>query len=848
MLRRLYGFLVAVFLAVPAVAQMCDLSMEVSCVPGQGGSVCTSTTTNNGAGCQGAIWNLWLASDDSESVMFGKPEASLHLSCFGSDEWAPGVAVCWTENGFIGAGTKFVSTVTVTGAETIPLMAMTWVGDIDTGEEYGLAYAFTNAEAETCTPIVSAPPVVRSGVEYTVSWTPVSDPTAQYIVEEAGSPDFSGNVTTRQLAGLSTTFLHSNMATTTTYYYRVRPTNCAGGTPTQSQVTQTVVQAETVVSPRNAEIAVPVGSTDEVLFDIKVPPPAGISAASTLTYTASMDKPFLGVNPKNGVVPAEGLTLKITARPASLPVGASTGTLTVAFTEQTATGVVTNAGAPMSIPVSISLVTPVAPGKKTLPPANAVIIPVVTHVNGASAPFLSDVRLTNAGGAATDYQVTMTSTRAGVTTSKVTQVKAGDQSTIALNDVVKNFFGFGATPDPNDVGFGALEIRPINTSSSMTFASSRTYATTVRGTYGQFIAAVPFARFATQRTGLPIPGVPVETPSNILSFQHVSQTSRFRTNLGLTEGAGEPADVRVRFFDRLGQLLKEVPLNLAPGQMSQYNIAFPPFEMNNFDNGRIEVVVDSATGAVTGYASVVDAKTSDPLAVMPVSPDKVSATRFVVPGVAELPPPAVQNFHSDVRLFNGGASAVTVTPTYYPQGGGAPTAANPISIAAGETLVLDNILPTLFGLSGTGGSVIFTTPEPASLVATGRTYTSVENDGSFGQFIPGVTPEEGIGLGERPLQLLQLEQSARFRSNIGLAELTGNPVTVRLTMHFPDTKTTATTNVNLGANQFFQFQPLPSPTYNGRITVEVLEGNGRVTAYGSVIDNESKDPTYVPAQ
>jgi hypothetical protein len=37
-------------------------------------------------------------------------------------------------------------------------------------------------------------------------------------------------------------------------------------------------------------------------------------------------------------------------------------------------------------------------------------------------------------------------------------------------------------------------------------------------------------------------------------------------------------------------------------------------------------------------------------------------------------------------------------------------------------------------------------------------------------------------------------------------------------------------------------------TYNARISVEVISGTGRVTAYGSVIDNESKDPTYVPAQ
>ena len=64
--------------------------------------------------------------------------------------------------------------------------------------------------------------------------------------------------------------------------------------------------------------------------------------------------------------------------------------------------------------------------------------------------------------------------------------------------------------------------------------------------------------------------------------------------------------------------------------------------------------------------------------------------------------------------------------------------------------------------------------------------------GTYGQFIPGVTPGEGIGLGDRPLQVLQLEQSDRFRSNLGLAELTGNPVKVRLQLDLPDSLVTPT--------------------------------------------------------
>jgi hypothetical protein len=36
--------------------------------------------------------------------------------------------------------------------------------------------------------------------------------------------------------------------------------------------------------------------------------------------------------------------------------------------------------------------------------------------------------------------------------------------------------------------------------------------------------------------------------------------------------------------------------------------------------------------------------------------------------------------------------------------------------------------------------------------------------------------------------------------------------------------------------------------YNARLSVRVIEGAGKVTAYGSVVDQTTQDPTYVPAQ
>jgi hypothetical protein len=857
MLKRLLFLLLLVAAAAPLVAA-CNLQMSVSCESGS----CVATTVNDGGSCSGLVYSMWFSQASPEEVQLSDPHTTLNglNECIDSDFYGelgfPAAFAFCLGDTTIGAGQTFTSTINVHGADasTVSLFAITWVGD-EEGNELASAYAFSNLPGQTCTPIVSAPPVTQSGVEYTVSWTPVSDLTAQYIVEEAGSPDFSGNVMQSQVNGLSKTFRHDGMATTTTYYYRVRPTNCTGGTPTTSQVTQTVVQAAPPPAHDSAEIAVPFGSTTPVGLQVFIPGP---QTAAVTTFTATTDQPYLTVTPSSGTLPAQGITVTVTANPTSLAPGANIGTLIVTTNSEGVNGgVSTNSTSTLNIPVSISLVTPVAPGTKTTPPVNAMIIPVVTHVNAAAGAFLSDVRLTNAGTIPINYQITMSPTGPNaVLTSKVTQITVDGQQTIALNDIVKNFFGFGATPNPADTGFGSLEIRPLNTSSPLTYASSRTYASTLTGTFGQFIAAMPFTKFATKRvSGIPLPGNPQPAGPAVLSLQQVAQSAKFRTNLGIVEGAGEPASGRIRIYDVLGSLLRDLPYSLQPGEQRQINrfISDPNFgNIPNLEDGRIEITVDSPTGAVTAYASVLDNVTTDPLAVMPVEVSKVSASRYVIPGMAELPN-RVNNFHSDLRVFNGGAAAVPMTLTFYPQGGGTPLTAEPRTARAGEILVLDNVLPTLFNATNTGGSIVISTPSDSALVVTGRTYTAVEGGGTYGQFIPGVTSKEGTGAGERPLQLMQLEDSAGFRSNIGLAELTGNPVTVRLRLHLADSKATPVTEFTLAPNEFRQLPAVSAmnpgkQTYNARLEIEVIGGTGRVTAYGSVIDNESKDPTYVPAQ
>src|SRR6202022_2721238 len=112
------------------------------------------------------------------------------------------------------------------------------------------------------------------------------------------------------------------------------------------------------------------------------------------------------------------------------------------------------------------------------------------------------------------------------------------------------------------------------------------------------------------------------------------------------------------------------------------------------------------------------------------------------------------------------------------------------------------------------------------------------------------TPADAAGIGSRALQLLQVEESSSLRTNIGIAEVAGKPATVLVTAIVPNQRATPTLELQLAANQTVQFNRFfkqlgLSETFNARVSVKVTSGEGRVTAYASLIDATTNDPTYI---
>jgi uncharacterized repeat protein (TIGR01451 family) len=715
--------------------------------------------------------------------------------------------------------------------------------------------------ATPAVPLPRAEGTASTNVEYVIRWTPVGPKaTTQYELQESADAVFIAPATVTTDAS-EHPFTHINGGDApVTYYYRIRAIGtCNGARSLFSLPLAVQVLPSNVTDPQNANGSTPADNPQTTHYEIHLGNSANgasvkgaIAAAAGDTFNATTNQPWLTVSPSSGTVAPEGNTLNVTAKTDGLPVGTSSGAVNVTFGSPTGAShsrvIPLGDKPPATTTVSVNLVQPVSPTTKNGPPPDALIIPAVAHADGINSKFQSDVRVTNSSAQPMKYQVTFTPTgEAGITQGKQTTVDIDPGRTIALDDVLESWFGSnGAT--------GTLEVRPLtatNTSPSaplpnglaniLTFASSRTFNTTSNGTFGQYIPAIPFAAFVGRASD--------PSKSTILSLQQIAQSPAFRTNLGILEGSGDPASVLVSVFGDDGKKLTEFTQDLKGGQHIQLNsiLAQKNVQVND---GRIEIKVVSPVGKVTAYASVLDNLTNDPLLVTPVAVNATAASKYVIPGVADLSN-GIANWQTDVRLFNPSANIVKATLTFYSQNGGTPQSKD-VTLAPNQVQTFDAALHQFFGLSNDGGALHITTTATTPLVATARTYNQTAN-GTYGQFIPAVTANDAAALGTRPLQLLQIEESDRYRTNVGFAEVTGKSAKIEITAVPSDSKVAASTQIDLAPNQFIQYPQLLKSMgltnmYNARVTVKVISGQGRVTAYASVIDSKTNDPTFVPAQ
>src|SRR6185436_1494037 len=139
-----------------------------------------------------------------------------------------------------------------------------------------------------------------------------------------------------------------------------------------------------------------------------------------------------------------------------------------------------------------------------------------------------------------------------------------------------------------------------------------------------------------------------------------------------------------------------------------------------------------------------------------------------------------------------------------------------------------------------------------------RTFNaSSTGTGTLGQFIPAVPFTKFIGKSgsalASALSLQQIAQTSSYRTNLGIVEAAGKSASVLVTAFDGAGTKLFDLPVSLLAGEQKQLNGfLPangvSSLSNGRIEVKVTGGDGKVTAYASVVDNQSSDPILIAGQ
>ena len=198
---------------------------------------------------------------------------------------------------------------------------------------------------------------------------------------------------------------------------------------------------------------------------------------------------------------------------------------------------------------------------------------------------------------------------------------------------------------------------------------------------------------------------------------------------------------------------------------------------------------------------------------------------------------------SALQLVNAGDDPTTASIELLPGPGSSPAMVSH-ELAPGEVKNLDDVVGDLVGGRGAGALRLTTTD---NLAATTRTSTTGD-EGSFGQGIPAVDAASVASDGAA-IRLFGFPDDAVFRANLGIV----NPGTdeVSLIIRFYDDTATnlAETHHTLPADSWVQFnrifEDLGIASETELVVIRQTSKHGSFSAYVSVVDDRTGDPTYL---
>ncbi len=469
-----------------------------------------------------------------------------------------------------------------------------------------------------------------------------------------------------------------------------------------------------------------------------------------------------------------------------------------------------------------------------VPPSSTLFIPAVASATGDRASqWKTDIRLMNTGDAPAAYRITfIPADTDGTQSAHIVSGTLAAGAVKGYDDIVHTAFGLSEVSG----GLHLAADQPL-------VAITRTFNDTGEGTYGQFVKGYGMDHVLglSDTRGLLRQG---ETGHLI----HLIVGMAFRSNIGFFEVTGHAVTVRVDLYSDLNEFLGTKSYDLLPMSFHQVANVFQDMGIaGNHPSARAEVTI-TGEGAVMAYASIIDNTTNDAVftpaqKLLGVSPeaDRSLAVTASAHGAKDT------LWHTDVRVLNPTAGDLDVSYVYRPVNGTPVT--QTLTVPSMNVLYAGNVLSQIFNISGDSyGSMEVKANAP--LLLSSRIYTGVE--GTYGQYLPSHRSDEGIVAGGRGI-LLGLRTDEGFRTNLGLTEINGGNLQVRLRLFDMAGNPLMERPAVLAPYQYLPVNDLfaqwgLSGTYEGYLVIEGLDGAGRLAAYASVVDNLTGDAIYIPAQ
>lgn len=223
-------------------------------------------------------------------------------------------------------------------------------------------------------------------------------------------------------------------------------------------------------------------------------------------------------------------------------------------------------------------------------------------------------------------------------------------------------------------------------------------------------------------------------------------------------------------------------------------------------------------------------------------------TTRILPAAASAAGVGDSFFVTDVRLFNPSPTETITVRAAFLRRDRDNTGAGEVSVELPPRSAVryGDVLADLLGVDGAGG-VVFRSDRP--FLATSRTFNAGGDAGTFGQYIPGQTPDDALGRGIL-LSVTNDPTSGGFRANVGFANPTA--AAVEVTVRVFDAAQgallgeTSRTLPPLAVTQVNDvFRAVGSGDVVIRNATVEFSATAPVLGYASVLDNTSDDPIYV---